>query len=495
MKKLLTLKLIILFFISFGCISIYATSIEIYNKTKDPNLILYFENGGSHQAYENGNLKNFPDKQRAYIQPWSSDPWNGKHHTPLKLDQPYKCSYDTIESQNIRYLLGNSNDPSFNKKDFELGNAPGNGAPWWIGGFFEFTREKGKDNFWDITNVDQIGLFAGFEGEDAKGNIHWGYNMTPDKMIKSINIDKTPKPLKPPVLITVNIPYSGSTKKYEKLQGPTDDWAYYYIQRPKAYLSDVTNSDIHAKIIGDSTINPDQPHCGPQMEKFHFEGRFYNGNFPKSKLPENAPEGLNPKDIVLSITCDNPPVPPLKSNDPIKPVTVYYTKDALNPVSILSGDSTDGVFIHNAYYVGTGIKNGDKYQVKEYTKWVAGEKSKGVGLNWVTKGPEIDTVKATSCFQAMIDSLARDVVIGFNCGTIPITAGTTFDSSIHKVYEPQYKNLWNEAIVTNSDSYGMAYSDGAGDSKVLFHPSADSTVKVFIFNPDDPSVRNYYSKN
>lgn len=496
-------KIIVFFLIIIACYAVDATKINIYNLTGNPDLIIYFQNGGD--AKNNTGLKNFPVNQPKYIQPWSSKPWSGEQQTPLALDQPFTCSYDTIESQVIRYLMGNKNDPSFVLDNYIKGIAPGTGAPWWIGGFFEFTGLKNQQNYYDITNVDQMGLFAGY----SDGITTWGYGKTPIEMIEAVEAivpevkQNNPTPVNPEsksnppgrlpaALIDLSITYKDAvtkenvTKTFQKLQGPTGLYAYYYIKLPKEYLDKVTGAGVNADVLGDSTItnaNP-PPHCGPQMPAFKFEGRFFDGNY-KAPKGVTLPENLKPEDVVLALTCIKPPIQPEKINGRIvkpKPVTVFYTKAALNPKTILSGDSSNGVFIHNAYNVGIG--NG---AVKYYVEWVTTndvsykDTGKGVGLNWVT--PVGDPVYSTSCFQAMINSLARDVIIGFNEGTIPMTPGSTFNSQDHKtVYGKQYINQWNSIIVSNSDSYGMAYSDGAGKSKVLYHPPKDGTVNVYVYD-------------
>ena len=459
--------LLLLMFCGFNLL--YGTTIEIYNKTTNKDLMLYFLNGGKDE--NNVNLKGIPTPQK-YLQPWES----GK----LKLTEPYICSYESIESQTLWYLLGNKDDPSFIQDLYDKGIAPGNGAPWWLGGFFEFSKLPGNKNYWDMTNVDQIGLFAGFDD----GRVKWGYKITPVSMIskiKSAYPTLQGAPPKSPTHPGQNLPSALTTvnvgdKTYQKLQGPTDDWAYYYTSLPVKYLEEVKTNGIEVTLAGDATHDNSNPHCGEQMDAFIFEGKFYNGNY-KAPAGVTLPGDLKAEDVVLAVTCVKPPAPCKKA------VTVFYTKDAICGKTILCGNSPAGVYVHNAVQVGTG---GGNVQDKEWAS--------NVGLNWTTgAGPTM--VYDTSCFQAMINSLARDIIIGFNDGRIPTKSGSKYDSSTKPaiIEEPQYVNLWNKTIVSNSDSYGMAYSDGSGKSKVLYHPAADATVKVYVFAPDDKGVSAYYT--
>ena len=487
-----------------------STKINIYNLTGNPDLILYFQNGG--KTKNNVNLANFPESQPAYLQPWSSSPWSGdSKQKAIDLKTPYTCSYDSIESQAIFYILGNQSDGSFIEKNLKDGVSPGTGAPWWLGGFFEFTGLADQDNYWDITNVDQIGLFAGFDDGEAT----WGYGKTPTDMISAIEavapeLKKTsPTPLNPesktdpqghlpPALMNIKISYKDPETgeevptSFSKLQGPTDLWAYYYLSLPSEYLETVVKAGIKAKVQGDATKDSTKPHCGPQMEAFEFEGMFYNGNYQAAK-GMTLPANLKAEDVVLALTCAAPPVAAEGGVQP-KEVTVLYTKDALNAKTILSGDSDQGVFIHNAYNVGIG-----EGKVEYHVDWITTNdvsypaKGNGVGLNWVC--PVGDPVYSTSCFQAMINSLARDVIIGFNEGSIPLTKGSTFDSQGTKSEEgKKYSNQWNNIIVENSNSYGMAYSDGAAKSKVLYHPPKGGTVNVYIYDQTGISKNKDFTK-
>ncbi|NQY10712.1 MAG: hypothetical protein HRT71_14525, partial [Flavobacteriales bacterium] len=57
----------------------------------------------------------------------------------------------------------------------------------------------------------------------------------------------------------------------------------------------------------------------------------------------------------------------------------------------------------------------------------------------------------------------------------------------------EYINSWNKFITDNSDSYGMAYSDGT-HAKVQFHPLVDGTIDCHILKQDDAKTKDYWSK-
>lgn len=434
--------------------------INFYNKLGNKDLYLFFD----YAKNDNTLGVNGFDKLQ-YLQPWR----NGK----LPLSSPYTCSFDWIDSGTFWYIVTNEEGAE------TIRTAPGSALDTsnknWVGGFFELTSLK-TDNkaYLDITNVDQVGLFCGLKfGKEDK----CGYARPAIEFIsgleESCSLDaNTPAKVK----ITAT---DGNT--YTKLWGPTvpkvtSEYNKLYIE----YLEALANNGTQVTITADKTdANTDQH--GTKLPAIKFTGAFGEPDYipPGSKLKKS--------DVVLWFKSEN--WAPQNA-----PTYIFYTKDAINSDTILSGNSASGMYVSPAFeYPNPADQN--KF-IKGKGEW-----AENVPLNWcATKGDNV--VINTTRFQSMINSVGRDVVTAINLGYMGITAAKkNFEYHNESTYadtdtQAKYTNKWNKFITYNSDSYGMAYADGT-HAKVLFHPpiDGDGTIDCFVLKQDDADTKSFWSKN
>ena len=441
-------------------------TINIYNKLENKDLYLFFD-----YAEENtSGVKGFGKMQ--YLQPW--------HDGTLPLSSPYTCSFDWINSGTFWFMVTNAAgaETIATHSNIPMGTADKN----WVGGFFELTSlEIDKQAYFDITNVDQVGLLCGIKFSDGK---KCGYALPANDFISGLEkacslgttVDVTRKVqlhLSSPAKITIN---GTDGKPYAKLWGPTvpevtSEYNELYID----YLSALAKNGTQVTIAADGTIN-DTAHSGTKLPEIKFTGAFGE--------PDSIPSGssLQKSDVVLWFKSEN--WAPQNA-----PTYLFFTKDAINSITILSGNSASGMYVFPAFEYAdptnqSSIKTGG---------W-----AENVSLNWSAIGA--NAVKNTTCFQAMISSVGRDVVTALNLGYMGITeADKNFVYPKHKeTYAPQetqnkYTNKWNKFITDNSDSYGMAYSDGT-HAKVQFYPPIDGTIDCYILKQDDADTKTFCSK-
>lgn len=427
-------------------------TINFHNKTGSKDLYLFFDYADSHTSGVSG------FSNMSYLQPWASG--------TLALDKPYTCSFDWINSGTFWFLM--TNETGAKTISSYPNTAMGTADPNWVGGFFELTSLK-ADNYayFDVTNVDQVGLVCGVEFSDGT---HCGYGKTANELISGLI---SACGLKADTSAKVSITGSdGNT--YKKLWGPTvGSVSSQYSSAYDAYIKAIKDNVTKLTINSDSTIG--SPHCGTQLGSFKFTGYF--------GVPELMPAGssINTQDIVAyfeAVDC------PAKGE-----ITyIYLTKEALNGGTIMSGSSAGGMYVYPAYE----YANPTTPSQMEKGGW-----ANDVSLNWTATGA--NAVADTTCFQAMISSVGRDLVTAMNLGYIGVSSAhndfvyqdtSTYASA---ATQSEYINQWNKYITDNSDSYGMAYSDGT-HAKVQFHPPVDGTIDCYILTQDDPNTDTYWSK-
>ncbi|MGB5929259.1 MAG: hypothetical protein WBH03_13855 [Cyclobacteriaceae bacterium] len=434
-----------------------ATTIEIYNKTGNKDLWLFFD----YQESGSQGVTNF--SKLTYVQPWAGD-------NALELEAPYTCSFDYLNSGTFRYIVANetgtewinNNNPNPTFKP-PVGVTLGTADPNWVGGFFELSYLSGKNNqmYLDITNVDQVGLCCELELSD--GN-KCGYGESANDMIAGL---KTACDLAADTSAEVTLTGTGGNT-YTKLWGPpvasvSDQYSAAYDD----YIEALKHNNTKLSITSDSTIG--STHCGTQLKPFNFTGYFGS---PKS-MPDGNP--IDKDEVVLWFEGADCP-------SAGKTTHVYFTKDAINGGTIMSGNSNGGMYIYPAFEY---ADSKDQSTIKK------GGWASNVSLNWTATGAQ--AVQDTTCFQAMISSVARDLITAMNMGYIGVTPPkddftygdkTTYATAAN---QKKYINRWNESITSHSDSYGMAYSDAA-HQKVLFNPVPGSVIKCYVLPQDEASV-------
>ncbi|MFD2565768.1 hypothetical protein [Pseudotenacibaculum haliotis] len=440
-------------------------TINFYNKTGNTDLYLFFDfaPGGATKAEGFANME--------YLQPWAL-PAPESEILPLSLDKPYTCSFEYLNSGTFWYIITNEAGAKTIKDHPSI--SMGTADPNWVGGFFELTYLEGQDTYFDVTNVDQVGLLCGVEFLDSKGSKTGtcGYGETANDMISglisacSLATDTSAK-----VSLTGT---DGNT--YTKLWGPTvPEVTSQYKGTYDDYITKITENGTTINIQSDSTKG--SPHGGTQLDAFNFTGKF---GAPDFDMPTGCP--IEKSDVVVWFTSDDC----TKKGDT---TYIFCTKDAINGGTIMSGNSPSGMYVYPAFEY---ADPSDQSKIKK------GGWANNVSLNWTATG--VNAVADTTCFQAMISSVLRDLVTAMNLGYIGISEDTNdFTYKDNSTYASQatqdkYMNEWNNYITSNSDSYGMAYSDGT-HAKVQFHPAADGSINCHIFGQDDADTKNYWSKS
>lgn len=431
-------------------------TINFYNNLGNKDLYLFFDYADNKKTV---GVEGFEDLQ--YLQPWR----DGK----LPLSSPYTCRFEWIDSGTFWFMV--TNEEGAKTISSHPNTAMGLEDKNWVGGFFELTSlEPAKKAYLDITNVDQVGLLCGIKfGKGEK----CGYALPANDFISGLEKIcglEADTPAKVEITAT-------DGKTYTKLWGPTvskkitSEYNKLYID----YLSALANNGTQVTITADNTLN-DTAHSGTKLPAIKFTGAFGE--------PDSIPSGssLQKSDVVLWFKSEN--WAPQNA-----PTYIFFTKDAINSDTILSGNSASGMYVFPAFEYPNPTKQDD---IKK------GGWAENVSLNWcATEG---DVIKNTTRFQAMISSVGRDVITALNLGYMGIDeAKKNFVYPDNKeTYAPQatqdkYSNKWNKFITDNSDSYGMAYSDGA-HAKVQFFPPIDGTIDCYILKQDDADTKTFCSK-
>ncbi len=428
--------------------------INFYNNTENKDLYLFFDYADTAKTV---GVKGFVDM--TYLQPWKDG--------SLALTDHYTCSFDWIESGTFWYLVTNTHGASTikNNSKIPMGTADKN----WVGGFFELTSlESDQKVYFDITNVDQVGLFCGIKFSDGK---KCGYGTPTKEFITGL---ESACSLKSGTSAKVKLKGTDGVD-YTKLWGPTvPEVTSQYSQSYNDYLTAIKANCTALIINSDST--QDSNHGGTKLSPFTFTGAFGE--------PDTLPAGsssLKKSDVILWFKADD-------CTSAGTTTYIFFTKEAINGGTIVSGNSASGMYVYPAFEYADPINPGT---IKK------GGWAENVSLNWTATG--LNAVPDTTCFQAMISSVGRDLVTALNLGYIGVTeAHNNFNYNDTTTYASEatqlkYINQWNKYITDNSDSYGMAYSDGT-HAKVQFHPPVDGSIDCHILKQNDPDTKDYWSK-
>lgn len=445
-------------------------TINFYNKTGNEDLYLFFNYADDSKT---SGVKGFSNL--TYLQPWAVAA-KGKSN-PLALTDAYICSFDTLNSGTFWYIVTNKTGSETIKAN--PGTAMGSEDPNWVGGFFELTYLSADPvTYFDVTNVDQVGLLCGVDFLDSSGTKtgHCGYGETANDLIAGL---ETACDLSATTKAKKTITGTGANKDtYTTLWGPTVPIvSSEYNAAYDSYIAAIAKNKTKMTINSDSTKSNVVTHGGTQLDSFKFTGYFGQ--------PTSMPTGssIDASEVVLWF----------ESTDCVKAgetTYIFFTEDAINGGTIMSGSSAGGMYIYPAYEYTDPTS-------KTPAKIIKGGWANNVSLNWTATGA--NAVKNTTCFQAMISSVGRDVITAMNLGYIGVTAAKVdFTYKVESTYataatQKKYINRWNEYITENSDSYGMAYSDGT-HAKVQFHPASDGSINCYVFGQADADTDTYWSK-
>jgi len=344
-------------------------------------------------------------------------------------------------------------------------------------GFVEFTvKSTDATGWWNLSNVDWIGVLCGLRcthgGFDPGPTWTMGYGKRAAEMIGIINdlyeftADESNQVMK---LFPLGVKLMAPTKypnTYAESAGGR--------RSVRTYLDALSTNHVPELLLADWwNVDAGSPANNPVN---------WNNRVPTNTAVEFE-GGFRWYEDLSSIGISDGRVVHVLSNQEYG-VQMYLTTNALNPATILRGDSEGGCWVRYLQHTN---------QPDDWT--------------WTFVNAHLNCIASNSPFGQWCASLTKKVITPINNGLIPTNANpaTVFNYSgfdwrmpleTNTWARPPYPvNLYNLAIVTNSDSYGMSYSDAAYSTKVLAQTqsSEDPVVELHILDPQaDPSA--YYSK-
>ena len=418
-------------------------TLVIHNDVGDPDVWLYMNCAAS------TDLKNLVNQQ--YKQPW-------KNIKPADM-KPHTVTFTNINSGNLSFGLMGPGSQGYLDSTQALFNKPVSPQSDSFFGFIEFTYlSTDTQATWDLSNVDAVGMLCGLTCPEFSGGKCCGYNTTSQtefvtNILKASGLDDNSPAYKK----------CGPKLEYGKVLSPTLAPQAYNNVMAK-YLAQLEAMGINVVLSSDPLQNYStcgQSIGGPAAVKF--TGKFQ----PAAKV-----DGVD--NVILK----------LAGQDADK-TAIYLTTTALNGTSAFAADSDGGVYV---------------YQGKNLV-------GNNVHLNWGTTCADIPAppkpvpaaLKTKLALQAQVSSIIRNLITAMNLGEIPYTKpGQTYDQNDPKTWVPaytgEYSNLYNQYVVTHSNSYGMPYSDAA-HSKVQYHSSGNSTVQLHLLGAKDPKTATYFNTN
>ncbi|HBA86387.1 MAG TPA: hypothetical protein DCZ95_20090 [Verrucomicrobia bacterium] len=389
-----------------------------------------------------------------------------------------------ITAGNLRYGL----DPSHTMEAYSKTGAPD--VHKMYNGLFEFSLLTGDVGYWDISNVDWVGMLCGVRcitGGHPHATWQIGYNKKSSELIGMItNLYQFDAAQAANVMMTSNV----WSNTWIKLMAPNiqhDEYAYSPSGKSNLvdYMYRLQSNGVPIVLKANRPSNDPAHFNGPNPIHWTnriaalnnnpavFIGRFHSAT--QLMVNPMLPGPGQTNQIVLVLT-----------NDACK-TEIYYSVDGVNPATIYRNDSDAGLWVR--YCTDTNANT-----------WV-----------WLMTNRHLNCVSTTnpSLFEDWIASLANKLCYSLNAGLIPTNSNPTqvftfsgdaalVHSETNTWQSPPYQvNMYNNTIVQNSDSYGMGYSDGNpfGGEKVVVQTKNDgAVVELHLLAPDaDPS--EYYSGN
>ncbi|HBM15812.1 MAG TPA: hypothetical protein DD381_05655 [Lentisphaeria bacterium] len=424
--------------------------VNVYNHTND-EVYIYLDNTTVTDLTDTS-----IDKKFLGLDP---NKYNGK--------KPYSFSCSAIDSGNLLFVIPDVTSNIVTGSTIKP-SATGNS----ISGFIEFSyisTAKGQQTvYWDVSNVDNVGLLCGVKLKD-EGNKNqvqtFGYNASQCEflghLIKACKLNGrsaaygTCHSKKTPPLI------------YHFLRGPTI-CPESYDKMYQEYLDKLIDSGTMVTFTTDD-LSTNKSYI-PDSHGTKWIPTKFIGNFcPPTTM--KSPDGTKISDVILLLKAI--PNDDMPSKEFTSPVHIYIITTALNSENIVKGDSKGGVYV----YADSAICDSPV--------------NKDVNLNWVGTDSS-----STTRFQQWCDTvMSRGLICSLNCGEISDT-GMAYDNMDPSTYSPrcqkEFSNPYNTFIVNNSNSYGMAYSDAA-HSKVQYVTTPNVTADVHIFGSNDPTIRYFYN--
>ncbi|HBM16339.1 MAG TPA: hypothetical protein DD381_08380, partial [Lentisphaeria bacterium] len=361
---------------------------------------------------------------------------DGKFHKIMK-GETYKFVTSYINSGNLFFAIPGSESKSF---IYEGGKTqpPANGDAF--SGFIEFSYVQGSPVYWDASNVDSVGMLYGVQLTDLDQDYSpkFGYKYPQADFINNlIEYCQFTQSEQKDAYKSFTI----DRQKFSKLLGSTV-CPQAYSSKYSEYLKALRENIIEVTFYSDDMSN----------DKVHIKNNPYilwpNTAFNGSFYDAATVDGIN--NVILKLT----------SQDESTMTTIYLTTDALNGNTVVQSNSSKGMYVRGP----EGCNDKD---------------ANNVSLNWTGKTPA-----TTTQFQAWVDSVTRGLLCDLNLGLIPVAPKDDhYDQNNQKTWDKsgKYANRYNQYIVNNSNSYGMAYSDAA-HSKVQFVTTGNVLADVYLFS-------------
>lgn len=227
--------------------------INFHNNLGNKDLYLFFDYANNANTV---GVQGFGKMQ--YLQPWRDG--------TLPLSSPYTCSFEWIDSGTFWFLVTNTAgaETIASHPNIPMGTADKN----WVGGFFELTSLKADTQaYFDITNVDQVGLLCGIKFSNGK---NCGYASPANDFISGLEKICSLE-ANTPAKVEIN---GTDGKPYTKLWGPTvpevtSEYNKLYID----YLTALAKNTTQVTITADGTLG-DIAHCGTKLPAITFTGAF-----------------------------------------------------------------------------------------------------------------------------------------------------------------------------------------------------------------------------
>ncbi len=390
----------------------------------------------------------------------------------------------TVSSQTWTLMIHNVNSGNLrfgHDPDNLVQNGVETGYEVLFDGFVEFTVLTGDPaGWWNLSNVDWIGMLCGLRctrgGKDPGTNWSLGYGRKASELIDMISQQYE---FTPAETAQVMKPFPAGTKLMAPTKYPNTYSGSAGGQRSVAtYFNRLVSNQVPAILVADRKNADGNPAPNPPD--------WDNRVGPLAEVEFGG--GFRAHANLQSLGINDAPVVYVLTNHAVG-VELYLTANALNANTILSGDSYGGCWVR---YQSDLLNPGS---------W-----------GWVITNEHLNCVRiepgSNSAFRAWCASLTKKVIYPINAGIIPTNAhpgaGQVFNYSgfASRLWEtntwqrPRYQiNMYNHTIVTNSDSYGMSYSDAGDSSKVQAqtYSAQAPIVELHLLDPQaDPSA--YYSK-
>ncbi|MFC1461010.1 FG-GAP repeat domain-containing protein [Verrucomicrobiota bacterium] len=391
----------------------------------------------------------------------------------------YTLVITNIDSGNLKYGI----DPVHEMEQYSKVSDPD--VRMMFDGLFEFSLlATDTIGYWDISNVDMIGMLCSVKcTTGGYPNATWqlGYYKKSAELISLVtNEYQFTSEQADQVLIHSNA-WSSS---WTKLMAPNHE-VDAYVDSPggKTHLVD------YLYRLESNSVPVCLKANVPSTDTGHFTGASPADWQDRVAALGTTPASFTGKFQWKSSVVVNPPIPgPGLTNEIVLVLSnqacgtvLYYSTDGINPATTYRSDSDGGLWVLYCTDTNAGT-------------W-----------EWVMTNSHLNCVSSEnpSLFEDWVASLANKACYSLNAGLIPTNSNpiNTYTFSGYDTlvptetntweYPPYQVNMYNNIIVSNSDSYGMGYSDAnpLGVRKVVNQTQKDGAiVELRLLDPDaDPT--------